>query len=564
MTVTFNLVKPSETAKPSQSDACVLPHPCALSDADVKVCMVTVEAVATGLQKLGFDNSFLASQGFEGKADQTLSQPSEGGILGLVGIGKAASADTASFRRAGAAVANTWRRCSHVAVCSSSCAGDIAASLQAFAEGVVLGAYQYSAFKSEPDTTMQLKHVDVVMCCDDETDGTETDGAADVDIDSVDIDSAVEALNRGRVIAEAVCFARDLVNEPGGSLTPQVFADKAVDIAEKCGLSVEVWGKEKITAERLGGVLGVNRGSTLPPRFVRLTYTPESHKYTPESHKAQPHAAQSNKVDETAQSDKADDTGVKSEVESSVKSGVKKLALVGKGVTFDSGGLSIKTAQGMVTMKCDMSGAAAVLATMSLLSFTSPQVVVEAYIPLTDNMLGGDATRPGDVLTIRNGKTIEIANTDAEGRLILADALSLASEDQPDAIINLATLTGACVVALGKSIAGLMGNNQAWVEQVLTAAKNSDERVWHLPLPSDYEKQFKSDVADMKNIGTAYGGALTAGLILQKFVGENIPWAHLDIAGPAMAESDNGEINKGGTGFGVRLLVELISNFNMS
>jgi len=186
---------------------------------------------------------------------------------------------------------------------------------------------------------------------------------------------------------------------------------------------------------------------------------------------------------------------------------------------------------------------------------------VRGYLPMTDNMLGGDATRPGDVLTIRNGKTIEVLNTDAEGRLILADALSLASEAKPDAIVDLATLTGACMVALGPDIAGLMGRNDGFLAQVEAAAQRAGERVWRLPLPDDYRESFRSAVADMKNIGGNYGGALTAGLILSEFVAEGIPWAHLDIAGPARAESDSGELTEGGTGFGVRTLVELARAF---
>ena len=215
----------------------------------------------------------------------------------------------------------------------------------------------------------------------------------------------------------------------------------------------------------------------------------------------------------------------------------------------------------MMTMKCDMGGAAAVIGAMSVLKDLGVGCRVRAFVPMTDNMLGGDATRPGDVLKIRNGKTIEVLNTDAEGRLILADALSLASEAKPDAMIDLATLTGACMVALGPKIAGLMGNNDSWIEQIEAASDLTGERVWHLPLPADYRKQVESSVADMKNIGGPHGGALTAGLILQEFVADGIPWAHLDIAGPAFTDSDDAEITKGGTGFGVRLLAELATNF---
>jgi leucyl aminopeptidase len=290
-------------------------------------------------------------------------------------------------------------------------------------------------------------------------------------------------------------------------------------MAKSAGLTAKVWDEAAIKKAKLGGLLGVNRGSTNPPRLVELTYSPKG---------------------------KATAT----------------LALVGKGITFDSGGLSIKSGQGMMTMKCDMGGGAAVAGVMSVLSGLGVKAKVRAFIPMTDNMTGGDATRPGDVLKIRNGKTIEVLNTDAEGRLVLADGLALASETKPDAIIDLATLTGACMVALGPKIAGLMGNNEDWIGQIESAAAATGERVWHLPLPDDYKKQFESAVADMKNIGTAHGGALTAGLILQEFVADGIPWAHVDIAGPAWSDVDDGETTKGGTGFGVRLLADLVTNFS--
>jgi leucyl aminopeptidase len=238
------------------------------------------------------------------------------------------------------------------------------------------------------------------------------------------------------------------------------------------------------------------------------------------------------------------------------------VALVGKGITFDSGGLSLKTTEGMVGMKGDMAGAAAVLATFSALDAVQPPVRVVGYLPLTDNMPGGDATRVGDVLRIRNGKTVEVLNTDAEGRLVLADGLSLASEDGPDAVVDLATLTGACMVALGTKLAGLMGNDEGWIAQVRAAADAAGEGVWPLPLPADMRRQIDSDVADIKNVaGARWGGALIAGLFLQEFVGDGIPWAHLDIAGPAEATEDDAEARKGGTGFGVRTLLRLLSDF---
>jgi leucyl aminopeptidase len=237
--------------------------------------------------------------------------------------------------------------------------------------------------------------------------------------------------------------------------------------------------------------------------------------------------------------------------------------LVGKGVVFDSGGLSIKTSQGMETMKTDMSGAAAVLAAMSTLRTLGVKHGVVAYAPMVENMPSGNAIRPGDVLEIRNGKTVEVLNTDAEGRLILADALALAASDKVDAIVDVATLTGACVVALGEKVAGLMSNHDEWSGQVRAASERAGESMWPLPLPDEYRKLLESEVADLRNIGTSgMGGALTAGLFLEAFV-DDVPWVHLDIAGPARAASDDGELTKGGTGFAVRTLVELARTFEV-
>jgi leucyl aminopeptidase len=312
-------------------------------------------------------------------------------------------------------------------------------------------------------------------------------------------------------------MARDLVNEPAGDLTPQRMAEVAADIAEREGLTLTVLDETAIAAAGLGGLLGVAAGSTQPPRLIELVYEPPNPRGT--------------------------------------------VALVGKGITFDSGGLSIKTAEGMETMKTDMSGAAAVLAAMSTLPAVDPGVKVIGIVPATENMPGGSATKPGDVLKIRNGKTVEVLNTDAEGRLVLADGLSLAVEAGVDAILDLATLTGACVVALGRRIAGLMGNNDGWTAQVRQAADKAGEPVWPLPLPDDYRKSLDSEVADLKNIGGGrWAGALTAGLFLREFVGE-VPWAHLDIAGPARSEEDEGYLAKGGTGFGVRTIVETLVAF---
>jgi leucyl aminopeptidase len=326
------------------------------------------------------------------------------------------------------------------------------------------------------------------------------------------------ALARAAAIVTSTCLARDLVNTPAGHLHPRDLADTAVAEVRGEGLTVEVLDERAVAELGLGGLLGVAMGSEEPCRLIKMTYEPPGG---------------------------ADTT----------------VALVGKGITFDSGGLSIKSGEGMMTMKTDMGGGAAVIGAMKALPAVAPPVRVVAFVPTTENMPSGHAMRPGDVLTIRNGKTVEVLNTDAEGRLILADGLSLAVEEQPAAIIDLATLTGACMVALGKGIAGLMSNDEALGEAVRSAAGRAGEPVWPLPLPEQYRKHLDSPIADLKNIGNGpHGGALTAGLFLQEFVAD-VPWVHLDIAGPSTSDDDDGPLVKGATGFGVRTLVELLSTW---
>ncbi|WP_195210280.1 leucyl aminopeptidase [Actinomarinicola tropica] len=448
-------------------------------------------------------SAYLAAQGFEGSVGQAVALPGDDRTtLVLVGLGDADAVDAATVRAAGAAVARAARRARRVAIEPGVLEGglDAASVASALVEGVVLASYRYRAHKT--DTAPEgIESVTLVG----------PTGAA--------VSSAVE---RATALAEATCWARDLVNEPGGSMTPLEVAKAVRKMARREKLKVSVMDEAAIRAAGLGGLLGVNRGSEQPPRFVTVSYTPAG---TP--------------------------TG--------------SIALVGKGITFDSGGLSIKTADGMSTMKSDMGGAAAVFGAMSALAAVGATTAVTAYVPLTDNMTGGDATRPGDVLTIRGGTTVEVLNTDAEGRLILADALVMASESQPDAIVDVATLTGACMVALGNRIAGLMGRGDALLDQVETAAARTGERVWRLPLPDDMRPQLDSKIADLKNIGAGrYGGASIAGLFLREFVADGIPWAHLDIAGPAWSDDDRGEVTAGGTGFGVRLLVDLIEGFERS
>ena len=449
----------------------------------------------------GLDPGFLAARGFKAKPGESCVVPGAGGgVIVALGLGPRAEATVGTYRQAAAALARATTRQAHLAIDLLDNVPEHLARpevAQALGEGAVLGAYRYTALKSDPEP----HHVESVTVVGR--------GAARVQ----------GALERGRAIAEAVCLARDLVNQPGGTLTPSAFATRAEELAALRHFDVEVLDRGAIEEEGLGGLLGVNRGSTEEPRFVQLSWEPDR----------KPRGT---------------------------------VALVGKGITFDSGGLSLKTADGMIGMKGDMAGAAAVLATFSALEVVHPPVRVLGFLPLTDNMPGGDATRVGDVLRIRNGKTVEVLNTDAEGRLVLADALSLASEAEPDAIVDLATLTGACMVALGMKVAGLMGNNDAFISQVRAAADTEAEPVWPLPLPDDMRRQIDSDVADIKNVaGARWGGALIAGVFLQEFVAGDIPWAHLDIAGPADATEDDGLTRKGGTGFGVRTLLRLLSDF---
>ena len=324
-------------------------------------------------------------------------------------------------------------------------------------------------------------------------------------------DEARTAAERGAVIAGGVSLARDLVNESPLHKSPETLAQVARDLGERTGVVVRVYEEGEIAAEGFGGLIGVNAGSTNPARMVEMHYEPEDARAF--------------------------------------------LAVVGKGIVFDSGGLSIKPANAMETMKTDMSGAAAVFGAVEAIATLGLPVKVVAITPITENMPGGAALRPGDVLEARNGKTIEVLNTDAEGRLVLADGLSLAAEAEPDLIVDLATLTGACMIALGDEIAGVLGTGDG-PERVRQAAEAAGERVWQLPLPEDYRKKIDSDVADMKNVGPRYGGAITAALLLKEFAGDG-PWAHLDIAGPARSSEVSGYVGKGGTGFGVRTVVAL-------
>ncbi len=326
----------------------------------------------------------------------------------------------------------------------------------------------------------------------------------------IDTDDVSGQVDEARAIAEGVILARDLVNRPARDKAPAVLADIAADLHE--AVEVTVYDEDQIAEKGFGGLEAVNLGADNPARMVVMRYNPPG--------------------------------------------ATRTVAFVGKGIVFDSGGLSIKPASGMETMKTDMAGAAAVLGAVQAIARLGLTVNVVGITPFTENLTGGSAQRPGDVLRAYNGKTIEVLNTDAEGRLVLADGLALAAEEEPDLVVDIATLTGACKVALGPLIGGLMSSDDEAAETVMAAAGAAGEKMWRLPLEEEYRSMIESDVADMKNTAGRWGGAITAGLILSEFVGDT-PWVHLDVAGPARADKTEHYVVKGGSGFGVRTLVSV-------
>ncbi len=329
-------------------------------------------------------------------------------------------------------------------------------------------------------------------------------------------DADEDGIRQGIVLAEAQCYARDIANEPGNIVTPAVLAQEAMSLAEKYGLECEIWEEDKIEKEGMSAFYAVGKGSANPPRFIRLTYEPTKRQ---DGH----------------------------------------IVLVGKGMTFDSGGLDIKPADYMTTMKGDKSGACAVLGTIRAAAELKLPWKITVLIAAAENMPGGNAYRPDDILRARNGKTIEVNNTDAEGRLTLADALSFASELKPDMIIDIATLTGACAVALGGNTGGLFTNDAPFGDKVLSASQASGERFWKLPMDDPtLSKAIKSPVADLVNSAGRYGGAITAAMFLEAFVSKEIPWVHLDIAAADFIKEQRSYYTKGASGFGTRTLITLL------
>jgi leucyl aminopeptidase len=466
------------------------------------------ELVAADKRLKGLLLASAAQEGFKAKVEQSLVLHTHGklgaGKVILIGLGSRAKFEPEVLRlAAGRAVklANKFRPKS--AAFYLPITREFDACTKAAVEGLLLGSYRFDRYRTTNKEEKSASRVEKVVLILPE--GHKRSKALD------------EAVAMGRRIAEATNWAKDLVNEPAAAVTPSRLADEAEALAKEFGLEAAVHGKNHIEKLSMGMFLAVARGSVEGPKLIELLYTPSD-----------PEAAKRPQV-----------------------------ALVGKAITFDSGGLSLKPADGMIDMKTDMAGAAAVLGAMRVIAKLKPPFPVRALMGACENMPSGNAYRPGDVLTSRLGKTVEITNTDAEGRLVLGDMLSYANEQHPAVIIDLATLTGACMVALGHHIAGAFGDDDQLVWAVLEAARRAGEEVWRMPVTDLQKDALRSDIADMKNSGERWGSAINAAIFLKEFVGET-PWVHLDIAGPSQSPKERGYHGKGATGFGVRTLVEFV------
>jgi leucyl aminopeptidase len=463
-----------------------------------KGVVLTAGAKAIDAAAVGKLATVLASMGATGKAEEITKLPKSGtvkaGVIVVVGLGEPqgrAGYSAESLRRAAGAATRALAGTRSVALALPA---DTLDEVSAVAEGALLGAYSYLRYRtngSAPPAPVETLTLSSPLAADR---------------------SAKAAVTRADVLADAVCFARDLINTPPSDLYPADLAAAADAYGKKAGLTAEIMDERALKKGGYGGILGVGQGSENKPRMVKLAWT-------------HPKAT-------------------------------KSIALVGKGITFDSGGLSLKPADGMITMKCDMSGAAAVVAAVCAIAKLKIPVNVTAWAPAAENMPSGTAQRPSDVLKMYSGKTVEVLNTDAEGRLILADALARACEDSPDVVIDAATLTGAAMVALGNRTSAVMSNDDALRTQVHEVGERTGERMWPMPMPEELRGSLKSSVADIANIGERWGGALSAAIFLREFVADGVKWAHLDIAGPAFNEGEPyGYTPKGGTGVAVRTLV---------
>src|SRR5919202_1677134 len=489
-----------------------------LADVDVRALAVAVfkdEKADEGFLKEldaaagGLVRSVLDSEELKGKEGETvyLHLPSgSGGLkatrLLLVGVGERADYGRAQVSQFAGAAARALRARNAKNVGLVPRAEGLAAGLAARAavEGSILGLFEPDKYRTVEKEERTIERLVVVI---DGADGAElSDGA-----------------ERGRVVGESVNFTRDLANEPGAYMTPTIMAERAQEIANQFGLEIDVLDQAKIEGEGMGAFLSVARGSDQPPKMIVLKYMPDG--------------------------------------KSSLGEGEDYLALVGKGITFDTGGISIKPSENMELMKYDMTGGATVLGVMRAVAQLRPPIPVLGVVPATENMPSGKATKPGDVVRAMTGKTIEIINTDAEGRLILADAVAYAKKLGATRVIDMATLTGAVSIALGDVNTGILGTDQALIDEVIESGREVGEKFWQLPLDKEYTKQIKSEIADIKNVGGRKAGTITAAAFIKEFA-DGVSWAHLDIAGTAWGDEAKPFRSKGPTGVAVRTLLNFI------
>jgi leucyl aminopeptidase len=446
------------------------------------------------------------SKEFEGKANEVLLYHTQGRMpskrLVLVGLGKKNEVTLETIRQAMGSAAKRVRQAkvgSFAVVLPTVIPGgmSLVELAQAMVEGAILGSYQFTVYRSEIAAVQEVASMRILVP------------------QKAQLRQVTEGVRRGVATAEATVFVRDLCNHPSNVLTPTRVANEAKTIAKAEGITIKILEQKEMERLGMGALLGVARGSQEPPKFIILEYNGTKKKTDP------------------------------------------PVVLVGKTITFDTGGISLKPAENMEHMKADMTGGAEVLASIRAAARLKLPLRLISILPVAENMPGGRAMKPGDIVKTLSGKTVEVQNTDAEGRLILADGLAYAMRYKPAALIDIATLTGACVVALGQFAIGMFGTDQPLKEQVRKAGQKAGERVWEMPLWEEYFEQLKSDVADMRNIGGRGGGMITAALFLSKFVGD-CPWVHLDIASTDWSERERAYIPKGPTAIGTRLLLQYL------
>ena len=423
--------------------------------------------------------------------------------VAVIGLGKKSELTADKIRTSAAEALRSLRKkgCTEIAAALPPDTGviDTLQFSRAFVEGALLGLYNFRKHITREQDYKDIARISIL----------ETDEKRLADI--------VSGCSRGKINAEASIFVRDMVNEPSNYMTPTDMADAAKEIAENYGLKINIFERKQMQELGMGALMGVCQGADEPPKFIVLRY-------------------------------KGNDDTEKLDV-----------GLIGKGITFDSGGISLKPAEGMGDMKGDMAGGATVMAVIAAIARLRLKINVIAVVPATENMPGGHAFKPGDVLTAMNGKTIEVISTDAEGRLVLADALAYTNTFDVGCLVDIATLTGACHAALGDVYTGIFGNNTELINKIIAIGDQTGELMWQFPMHEKYKELIKSEIADIKNTGGKYGGAITAAKFLEEFVGKT-PWVHLDIAGTSDTEKESGYITKGGTGIPVRTLIEFVSS----